>query len=226
MNCSKSGSILGALVVSGVLIAGGTAGLDAQTAGGNATGGGDIVAGVAGGLPDGGQPSPATRRALEGRKGFQTEIMEGLAQARDKYVGLAREMPESAYGWRPGEGVRSVSEVFMHVAAANIGIIAGTLEMPPPEDADPRWYDMRNAESITDKETIVQALGVAFDYAARVIMDLSDARLEEPLSFFGTQSTVRGMVIMFVNHYHEHLGQAVAYARMNGVVPPWSGGGQ
>ena len=39
---------------------------------------------------------------------------------------------------------------------------------------------------------------------------------------FGNDNTERAAFMMALNHLHEHLGQSVAYARMNGVVPPWS----
>ena len=39
---------------------------------------------------------------------------------------------------------------------------------------------------------------------------------------FGNATTHRGVLVTVLSHLHEHLGQSVAYARMNGVVPPWS----
>ena len=155
---------------------------------------------------------------------LQSEMLTDLAQVRDKYVGLAGAMPESSYGWRPAEGVRSVSEVYMHIVAANIGIVASTLGEAPPEDADPMWYDFANAESITDKETIGNALAASFDYVAEVIEGSSGARLEEPVNLFGQETTVRAALLLVLTHCHEHLGQSIAYARSNDVTPPWSGG--
>ena len=75
----------------------------------------------------------------------QSELLADLADVRGKYVGLAEAVPESAYGWRPGDGVRSVSEVYMHVAAANFGIVSRVLGSTPPEGADPRvvWSGCR-----------------------------------------------------------------------------------
>ncbi|MCY4400579.1 MAG: DinB family protein [Gemmatimonadetes bacterium] len=156
---------------------------------------------------------------------LQSEMLADLAQVRDKYVQLAEAMPESDYVWRPAEGVRSVSEVYMHVVAANFGIVMGTLQTAPPESADPAWYDFANAESISDKATIVEALGASFDYVAEVIEGTSDDRLREAVNLFGGDSTVRGTLMLVATHCHEHLGQSIAYARTNGVTPPWSAGG-
>ena len=113
----------------------------------------------------------------------------------------------------------------MHIAAANIGIIAGSLGVAPPQDADPTWYDFQSAESITDKEVILQALAASFDYLEKVIGETSDERLLEPINLFGNDTTVRGALLLVQTHCHEHLGQSIAYARTNGVTPPWSAGG-
>lgn len=151
----------------------------------------------------------------------QSELLADLADVRGKYVGLAEAMPESAYGWRPGEGVRSVSEVYMHVVAANFGLVSGVLGASPPEGTDPAWHG-QDAESITDKATVVQALGASFDYMAEAIEGASDEQMMEALDLFGRSLSVRGALTFTLSHCHEHLGQSIAYARTNGVVPPWS----
>lgn len=148
----------------------------------------------------------------------QSELLADLGQLREKYVGLAEAMPESDYGWRPAEGVRSVSEVFMHVAAANVGIVMSALELEAPEGAD--WYT-QEAESITDKATVVGAVGISFDFLASAIDGTSDDQLMEDTDLFGL-STLRAVLTFTLAHGHEHLGQSIAYARVNGVAPPWS----
>ena len=153
---------------------------------------------------------------------LQSEMLADLGEIRDKYLRLADAMPESAYGWRPAEDVRSVSEVYMHIVAANFGIVASVLQVPPPAMADPAWYDFE-AESITDKMTIGEALAASFDYVAEVVQNASDTRLQEAVDLFGGESSVRGALLLVLTHGHEHLGQSIAYARVNGVTPPWSG---
>ncbi len=148
-----------------------------------------------------------------------SELLSDLDNLRGKYVGLAETMPESGYGWRPADGVRSVSEVYMHVAAANFGLASRVTGMSPPEGAE-GWYG-QDAESITDKATIVEALGASFDFMAEAIAATGDDRWPEGIELFGPTS-VRGAMTFTLAHCHEHLGQSIAYARMNGVVPPWS----
>ncbi len=149
----------------------------------------------------------------------QSELLADLGTLREKYVGLAESMPESAYGWRPAEGVRSVSEVFMHVASANFGLVSRVAGTTPPEAAA-AWYG-QDAESITDKATVVQAVGASFEFMAEAIASTGDDRWPEGIELFGATS-VRGAMTFTLAHCHEHLGQSIAYARMNGVVPPWS----
>ena len=152
----------------------------------------------------------------------QSELLGDLGSLSEKYVGLAEAMPESAYGWRPGEGVRSVSEVYMHVASANIGLVARVMGTDPPAGVE-GWYG-QDAESITDKATVVGALAASFDYVAEAIGATGDDGWDEGVDLFGATS-VRGAMTFTLAHCHEHLGQSIAYARVNGVVPPWSSGG-
>lgn len=152
----------------------------------------------------------------------QSELLGDLANLRGKYVGLAEAMPESAYGWRPGEGVRSVSEVYMHVASANIGLVSRVMGTDPPAGVE-AWYG-QDAESITDKPTVVAALAASFDYIGEALEATADDGWGEGVDLFGATS-VRGAMTFTLAHCHEHLGQSIAYARVNGVVPPWSAGG-
>lgn len=154
---------------------------------------------------------------------LQTEMLADLGELRDKYLRLADAMPDSLYGWRPAEGVRSVSEVYMHVVTANIGIVMSVLQVPPPM-ADPAWYDFQNAGSITDKMTVGEALAASFDYVAEVVQNSPDGRMQEAVDLFERETSVRGALLLVVTHCHEHLGQSIAYARVNGVAPPWSEG--
>jgi len=136
----------------------------------------------------------------------RSEMLADLGELREKYLRLADAMPESAYGWRPAEGVRSVSEVYMHIAAANFGIVMSVLEVQPPTMADPAWYDFQNAESIADKMTIGEALAASFDYVGEVIQGASDTRLQEAVDLFGRETSVRGALLLVITHCHEHLG--------------------
>jgi len=154
-----------------------------------------------------------------------TDLLRDVAQVESKLVGLAEAIPESAYGWRPGEGVRSVSELFKHVAADNWLIGGATGTMPPaatgivPSDyATAGTYEARNLS----KAEVIEALKASFDFFEGVVRGTSAEELTATLDLFGSTATQQRLWILAVTHLHEHLGQGIAYARMNGVVPPWS----
>lgn len=152
---------------------------------------------------------------------FQSEVALDLRAVGEKYISLAEAMPADSYDWRPGEGVRSVSEVFMHMAAANMGLPANFMQVTPPSGYAQDWFG--GAEQITGKEEVLGHLETAFDHVASVIEGLTDEQLNTPVNVFGRETTWMGAVLLIQTHSHEHLGQAIAYARTNGVVPPWSG---
>ncbi|UCC26764.1 MAG: DinB family protein [Gemmatimonadales bacterium] len=149
-----------------------------------------------------------------------SEMALDMRAVGEKYVSLAEAMPASAFGWRPAEGVRSVSEVFMHVAAANMGLPASFMGVAPPEGYAQDWFG--SAEQITDKAEVVRHLRAAFAHLSSTLEGLTDEQLETPVNVFGRDTNWTGAALLLVTHSHEHLGQAIAYARSNGVTPPWS----
>lgn len=156
--------------------------------------------------------------------GFISEILADLADAESKVVRLAETMSEDQYAWRPGEGVRSVGEVFMHVAVDNylIPSAAGTM---PPEGIDIDVTDyatvQRYENRAASKDEIVADLEASFAHLRSAIESTADDLTAEA-SLFGMETTTRGLWILTATHLHEHLGQSIAYARTNGVTPPWS----
>lgn len=149
--------------------------------------------------------------------GARAEFLAEIAFYEQRFARLAQAMPAEKYTWRPGEGVRSVGEVYNHIVAANYGL-ARVLGTPPPPGVDPKAV-MANAG---DKPKTVQALKDSFAHFRQAVLSLSDADLDKPLKLFGQQTTYRGAFIMITGHTGEHLGQSIAYARMNGIVPPWT----
>ncbi len=128
---------------------------------------------------------------------------------------LAEAMPAGKYGWRPGPGVRSVSEVYMHVALGNFWLLqqAGA-KLPADLGAVPN-----DEKQVTEKAQVIAWLRKALD-AARDAYQRADRTMR--VQFFGRETTADGVFLRILLHDNEHMGQAVAYARMNGVVPPWS----
>jgi len=147
----------------------------------------------------------------------KAEIMTWLKDAEDKLTQLAEATPERKYSYRPGKGVRSTGEVFMHVAAANYAIPAFA-GVKPPEGFNLETYE----KSMTKKADIVNALKASFEHVNTALANTSDADMVREIDVFGTKRSVRSMYLLVLSHNHEHLGQSIAYARVNGIVPPWT----
>jgi uncharacterized damage-inducible protein DinB len=149
--------------------------------------------------------------------GYKGDMMMQMKDAQDKLEQLAAAMPEAKYSWRPAKDVRSVGEVFLHVAQANFGI-PGFMGVTPPEGFKFDGYD----KSMTKKADIQKALHDSFDHMEKAFMGASDADMEKSIELFGHKMTERGGYMILLSHAHEHLGQSIAYARSNGVAPPWT----
>jgi uncharacterized damage-inducible protein DinB len=160
--------------------------------------------------------------------GLRAELIRDVESLERKYLGLAEAMT-GKYGWRPAEGVRSVGEVFMHVAGANYMLPTMCGVEPPAafgaDDAQGAMARMQEMEKVTDEAQVHQALRDAFAHARHAIAAVPDDQLDAMTKLFGRDATKRAALSLLVTHMHEHLGQAIAYARTNGVIPPWSADG-
>jgi uncharacterized damage-inducible protein DinB len=148
----------------------------------------------------------------------RAEILAGIHDARDKLIQLAEATPEDKFAYRPAKDVRSTAEVLMHVVSGNYGIPAA-FGVKAPADFSPGYE-----KSMTKKADVVKALKDSFAHMEKGFAGLPDGDLDKPLDLFGgaIKTTVRGAYILLLGHAHEHLGQSIAYARMNGVTPPWT----
>ncbi len=165
---------------------------------------------------------------------YKREYLGELGYAGKNVIALAQAMPAEKYAWRPGAGVRSASEVYMHIAAGNF-LLLEVVGQKAPEDlygkleASGRERMMalikRNAElekTVTEKQRVVALLERSLAAVREAFEKASAADLDKPVDFFGRPTTVRGVYLRLLAHVNEHMGQSVAYARVNGIVPPWS----
>jgi len=144
--------------------------------------------------------------------GLQAAYAKDAGTLSDKFTGLARVM-SGKYDWRPSEGVRSVGDVFNLIIREN-GMLAGVLSDAPNTGAKPA--------PVTDPEKLQEALKASYVNLQKAITGLSDNELQSPVKLFGRDMTKQGALMLILEDQHEHLGQSIAYARTNGVVPPWS----
>jgi uncharacterized damage-inducible protein DinB len=132
-------------------------------------------------------------------------------------IALAQAIPEEKYAWRPAKGVRSVSEVFMHIAIANFYLLSVTgPKMPADITSD------EQEETVTSKAQVIGFLERSLAAVKTARAQLKPGDLERHVKIQGKTVTVDGMYLRIIVHDNEHMGQLVAYARMNGIVPPWS----
>ncbi|MBA3351349.1 MAG: DinB family protein [Blastocatellia bacterium] len=123
--------------------------------------------------------------------------------------------------WRPADGVRSVSETLLHIAFANYGL-PQMIGFEPPAAANFSMDIKKWDAQTTDAAKISDILKASFDHVRSVAKQITAEQMEKEVDFFGHKMTGRNAMITLLNHMHEHLGQSIAYARMNGVVPPWT----
>lgn len=150
--------------------------------------------------------------------GARLEFLDEVSYYQQRYLRLADVMPAEKYSWRPpSEGVRTVGEVYMHIVAANYSY-AKMLGTPPPAGIDVKTL----MASSGDKAKVIQALKDSFTYFENAILAVKDSELEKEIRTSRGQMTIRGSFFVMTGHFGEHLGQSIAYARMNGIVPPWT----
>lgn len=168
-------------------------------------------------LPSLGAQVNPYRDGTPGVTGYRSEVLAEVMIQQDKFVQLAQAIPAEKYTWRPASDVRSVAEVFLHVSAANYNLykLVGT---PPPAGIEVKSLE----KSTTDKARVVATLQDSFAHARKAITSMSDSDLEKTLDWFGGKNTQRGILLFITRHAAEHLGQSIAYARVIGVVPPWT----
>ena len=147
--------------------------------------------------------------------GYRAEYLTALEDVQGKLVDLAQAMPADKFTWRPGQGVRSVAEVYTHVAGGNYFIPSYIGVQAPPTVS-------RELEKETEKGKVIAALKSSMEHVRKIVLQTSDADLEKKVKLFGHDASEREVLSLLMNHMHEHLGQSIAYARMCGVVPPWT----
>jgi len=149
--------------------------------------------------------------------GFKADLLQDIQGVSEQIVQLAQAVPAEKYTWRPAEGVRSIAEAYLHIAAGNYEILGFTPYKAAGAPADLAKFET----STTDKAQVVAALEKSFQATREAIEKVPDAALDKPIKP-GSKYTVRALLLAVPDHAHEHLGQQIAYARMNGVVPPWT----
>lgn len=155
---------------------------------------------------------------------FAQGAPEGIWQGYDgewkhvsqQLVALAEATPPDKFAWRPAPGVRSTSEVYMHIVMANFGLLSVTGPKMPADLKE----DME--KTVTSKTDVINWLKRSLDAVKEAHLAETPKDLERKVRIADRDATVDGIYLRILVHANEHMGQLVAYARMTGVVPPWS----
>ncbi len=140
-----------------------------------------------------------------------------LENVQKKFAELAAAVPADKFNWRPSPDARSFAELFLHVAGERYGILA-LMGAQTPADIDLKTME----KSTTDQARIVADLNKSWDFAKKNIQSMANSDFAKPIPKLGPEANAGDVVYILVSDAHEHLGQAIAYARQNGIVPPWT----
>ena len=154
---------------------------------------------------------------------FQKEFLLSFQDAETKVMSLVKAVPAEKFSWRPGAEVRSVGEVYVHIANGNRLLLTLMRGMPAREEFMKMVRENEQREkTIAEKSKVISDLEASFKEVHTALDSATDEALSRPIKFFGEETTPRAVYITINSHVSEHLGQSIAYARMNGIVPPWS----
>jgi uncharacterized damage-inducible protein DinB len=155
---------------------------------------------------------------------FAQKPPEGIWQGYDgewkhvsqQLIDLAEATPQEKLSWRPAPGVRSTSEVYMHIAIANFYLLSVTGPKMPEN------LTIEMEKSVTNKADVVSWLKRSLDAVKQAHASVTTKDLERKVHIADRDATVDGMYLRIIVHANEHMGQLIAYARMTGIAPPWS----
>ena len=168
-------------------------------------------------------PTPAQAQDVltkESAAALKASFIADLDNLYTKFLGLAEAFPQDKYTWRPMEGVRSVAEVLMLAAMEGYSFIPSgfggkAADLGSREDA-------AKLRTLTDKTAIIEHLNKGFAHAKKELEAVDPATLTGKRKMMGQDRSAVDVALFIGGDLHEHLGQMIAYARMNHIVPPWS----
>ncbi|HEY3926864.1 MAG TPA: DinB family protein [Candidatus Koribacter sp.] len=148
---------------------------------------------------------------------MKAQALVDLATVQQKFLQLAKAIPADKLTWRPASDTRSFAEVFLHVSAERYGILQ-MMGASAPEGTDVKSLE----KSTTDRDKIVAELTKSWEFTQTTINSMANADFAKSVPKLGPDANEGDVVYILVTDAHEHLGQAIAYARQNGITPPWT----
>ena len=148
---------------------------------------------------------------------YRDEFLDHFQRSSQKMIRLSDAMPQELYAWSPGPGVMTVAQVYAHIARYNFMYLTENLGMHAPHGVE-----YQTLESLTDKTQIRDALEHSIRHVRMMVQRMTEEDLTRMTGLYGRQVPGWAVLFQLLSHMNEHVGQSVAYARMNGVTPPWA----
>ena len=145
-------------------------------------------------------------------------LLARFDESTTKILQLGVAIPAEKFSWRPAPGVRSIGEVLVHIGLGNYYTTSDAGAKPAITVTD------EAEKTIASKDSVLAFLRTSITHMHNALNRLTPQDLEHPTTMFGQATTYENVYLFGIAHVHEHLGQLIAYARMNGVAPPWSHG--
>ena len=183
-----------------------------------------VVAGSLAALALAGTPRLSTAQdpARDAIVAVRTSYLGQLEHLQSRFLQLAEAIPAEKYSWRPAPGVRSIGEVFMHVASEYYAWSPRSFGATPSPVVTMTPEGFQKFESAATKEDVLKHLQEGYAYGRQAVEGVDPASLMGTRKFFGRDATTIDVALGMSGDLHEHLGQLIAYVRMNGIKPPWS----
>ncbi len=156
-----------------------------------------------------------------GMQAWQDEAVADLEQMRDKFLSLGEAFPEDTWDWRPMEGVRSVKDVMVLMVVEG-NVFPSMWGATPPASGATGFGDETARVAAMDKAGVMREMQNSLNYMVEAVRSMTPDDRAADAEWFGTPTTAAGVVVHALVDMHEHLGQSIAYARTNQIVPPWS----
>ena len=152
-------------------------------------------------------------------------IPEGVGQGYDgelkhvtsQLIALAEATPADKFSWRPSAGVRSTSEVYMHIAIANFYFLSTIGKQKMPAE-----ITQTTEKTVNTKAEVISWLKRSLEAARSARATETPKDLQRKVEFLKQATTADAVYLRLIIHCNEHMGQLVAYSRVTGITPPWS----
>ena len=166
-------------------------------------------------------PSAGAAQRGGAMQSWQAQTVADLEQMRDKFLSLAEAFPEEMWDWAPMEDTRSVRDVMVLMVAEG-NVFPGMWGADPPSGGASDFGAEIGRVTPMSKADVIREMGSALNYMIEATRSLTPDQRRADANWFGEATNGVGIVGYSVVDMHEHLGQSIAYARMNQIVPPWS----